>query len=200
MVERPLTRPWPGCCVLNQGLCKALLFDLDNTLVPRDEAFKSWLGNNISDSRIRAEMKMLDRGGQGCRNIFFASWLERTGVALTQELFVQGMLEYLTPNRDLIQALRELSGNYELGVVTNGGSRSQRAKMRATGLDQVFRPDRVWISGEVGVEKPDPRIFLGACEVLGVEPFECLYLGDRDEIDGAGAMSAGLQYQKVWSV
>ncbi len=39
------------------------------------------------------------------------------------------------------------------------------------------------ISGEVGVEKPDPRIFLLALERAGVDAAETVYVGDNPEFD-----------------
>ena len=48
-------------------------------------------------------------------------------------------------------------------------------------------------SYEVGAEKPDPRIFLAACERLGVDPGETLMVGDHAVADG-GAVRAGLDF------
>ncbi|HEY6201698.1 MAG TPA: HAD-IA family hydrolase [Candidatus Limnocylindria bacterium] len=49
-------------------------------------------------------------------------------------------------------------------------------------------------SFEVGAEKPDPAIFLHACEALGTRPAETLMVGDHPVAD-AGALEAGLQFQ-----
>lgn len=48
-------------------------------------------------------------------------------------------------------------------------------------------------SFEVGAEKPDPAIFLRACEALGTKPSETLMVGDHPVAD-AGAIKAGLQF------
>lgn len=57
---------------------------------------------------------------------------------------------------------------------------------------------RPWIiSAEVGLEKPDPRIFLLACERLGALPRRTLHLGDRTDADLEGAISAGLHARSV---
>lgn len=53
--------------------------------------------------------------------------------------------------------------------------------------------DRVLCSGDLGVEKPDPRIFLDACERLGVPPERTLHVGDTYVDDWVGPTSAGLQ-------
>nr|MCH9684566.1 HAD-IA family hydrolase [Deltaproteobacteria bacterium] len=47
------------------------------------------------------------------------------------------------------------------------------------------------ISAEVGVEKPDPRIFARACERVGVEPAAALHVGDDAGDDVGGARGAG---------
>ena len=48
-------------------------------------------------------------------------------------------------------------------------------------------------SFQVGAEKPDPRIFLAACERLGTAPGETLMVGDHAVADG-GATAAGLRF------
>ncbi len=53
--------------------------------------------------------------------------------------------------------------------------------------------DHVLCSGDLGVEKPDPRIFLDACQRLGVPPERTLHVGDTYVDDYLGASSAGLQ-------
>ena len=48
-------------------------------------------------------------------------------------------------------------------------------------------------SFEVGAEKPDPAIFLRACEAIGTKPAETLMVGDHPVAD-AGALKAGLRF------
>jgi putative hydrolase of the HAD superfamily len=77
-----------------------------------------------------------------------------------------------------------------LGVITNGELGNQVAKMDATGLTPQF--EHVVASAEVGVTKPDARIFRIACDRFGVEPAEAVYVGDRLHTDAVGAVKAGL--------
>ncbi|GAA0238349.1 HAD family hydrolase [Saccharothrix mutabilis subsp. mutabilis] len=49
------------------------------------------------------------------------------------------------------------------------------------------RVDEYVLSFEVGVVKPDPKIFQIACERLGVHPSEALMIGDSEEADGGAA-------------
>ena len=50
--------------------------------------------------------------------------------------------------------------------------------------------DAAIFSCNVGAAKPDPAIYLAACEALGVAPAECLFVGDggADELRGAAAL------------
>lgn len=51
--------------------------------------------------------------------------------------------------------------------------------------------DAIVISAEEQLEKPDPRIFLRACEQLGIEPHAAVHVGNDPDDDIAGANSAG---------
>lgn len=86
-----------------------------------------------------------------------------------------------------LEALRQRE--YRLGVVSNSNGHVRRLLERA-GLASFL--EVVIDSAELGIEKPDPRIFFAATEHLGVEPARCAYVGDVYEIDVAGARAAGL--------
>lgn len=94
--------------------------------------------------------------------------------------------------RDCLDALR--ADGLALAVVSNSDGPHQRAKLVAAGLAGAF--DAVVVSGEVGVAKPAPAIFLRACAVLGVLPAEAAHVGDKLDTDARGARDAGLH--GVW--
>ena len=79
-------------------------------------------------------------------------------------------------------------------VVTNGDSREQEEKLRKTGLDQ-YVADWV-ISEEVGVRKPNPRIFQIAGERVRMGPRGAWLIGDSPEVDIGGAEGIGIP--SVW--
>jgi putative hydrolase of the HAD superfamily len=81
-----------------------------------------------------------------------------------------------------------------MGLVSNGDGPSQRDKIAVVKLDD--RLDPIVVSGELGLHKPDPRVFHEACRRAGRAPAECLYVGDRLESDARGAAAAGLK--GVW--
>jgi putative hydrolase of the HAD superfamily len=92
---------------------------------------------------------------------------------------------------DALPCLRALSrAGVRLGMITNGIPSFQWPKLETLELAAHF--EHVVTSGEFGVAKPDPRIFLHTCELFGVEPSEAAYIGDRLGTDALGAAAAGL--------
>jgi putative hydrolase of the HAD superfamily len=79
---------------------------------------------------------------------------------------------------------------YRLGVVSNADGRVAELLQRL-GLAELV--EFVIDSHVVGVSKPDPRIFRMGADRFGLEPEQCLYVGDLYAIDVLGARAAGLQ-------
>jgi putative hydrolase of the HAD superfamily len=75
-------------------------------------------------------------------------------------------------------------------VVTNNLTAEQREKLRVCGLDGLV--DALVVSEEVGVQKPDPRIFELALARAGCGPAEAAMLGDAWAVDVEGARAAGI--------
>lgn len=92
---------------------------------------------------------------------------------------------------DVEDSLTNLREIYQLALVTNGAPDLQREKIQGAKLAQYF--DEILISGEVGVGKPDCRIFELALEVLNTSPSETVVVGDSLTRDILGAQHAGLR-------
>lgn len=75
------------------------------------------------------------------------------------------------------------------GVLSNARRAQQVAKLAAVGLSDV--PLLVCVDDH-GYGKPDPRVFLEACRLLGTDPARTVYVGDEYDIDAAAAVRAGL--------
>lgn len=76
----------------------------------------------------------------------------------------------------------------KLAVVSNFDTRL-RPVLQALNCNHWF--DAVAVSAEVEAEKPNPTIFLKACELLGVKPEEVVHVGDDRRNDIWGARDAG---------
>jgi putative hydrolase of the HAD superfamily len=77
-----------------------------------------------------------------------------------------------------------------VGAVSNSDGDYQRRKLATVGLTGAFVTEV--FSGDVGVAKPDPHIFEVAVQRLGTPASSTVYVGDRWDIDVAGARAAGL--------
>ncbi len=87
-----------------------------------------------------------------------------------------------------LEALR--SRGYRLAVISNADGRV-RSLLEGAGLSPFL--EFIVDSAEIGVEKPDPRIFHAATSRLALSPSACVYVGDIYEIDVLGARGAGLE-------
>ena len=81
-----------------------------------------------------------------------------------------------------------------VALLTNSAQAPTRVKLEA--LDLVGRFDVVVTTDTLGFGKPDPRVYLEACRLLGAEPDRVLCIGDSIEWDVLGAEAAGLR--AVW--
>ena len=90
---------------------------------------------------------------------------------------------------EVVDVLEKLRPRFRLAIISNFDGRL-RMILEQLGISKFF--PRVFISSEIGADKPDPLIYLRAVTFLGVEPKEALHVGDDPERDWKGAGAAGL--------
>ncbi|MDQ6859056.1 MAG: HAD family hydrolase [Chloroflexota bacterium] len=83
---------------------------------------------------------------------------------------------------------------YRLALVTNGAPDVQRQKLEGTGIRSRF--GAVIISAQLGIAKPDHRIFDAALDALGASAVDAVMIGDSIQHDIVGARRAGLR--TIW--
>lgn len=114
---------------------------------------------------------------------------------LHQEFTAGGLWSRIIPGS--VDDLRVLAATgVRLGVVSNAEG-TVAVQLREGEVLQVgpgigVPVDCVIDSGEVGVLKPDPRIFTLALDAMGLRPDQVWYVGDMPGIDVVGARSAGI--------
>lgn len=197
-------RPWP----------KAILFDLDDTLWPiapvilqAEQSLHQWLGANAPAVSERFSIEHLRQARLALlatqpefhldlgalRRAGLLSAFEEAGEDLAK--VEQAMIHFFAarnaviPYDDVVPGLLRLKGRMKIGSVTNGN-----ADLQAIGLAHHFTASVA--AHELGCAKPDPAIFLAACERLGVAPHQAVYVGDDVLLDVKGAQQAGLR--AVW--
>ena len=97
--------------------------------------------------------------------------------------------------REGLRALAETG--VRLGIVSNAdGLMAQRLREREilqVGPGVGVEVDCVIDSGDIGIMKPDPRIFQAALDVMSLPPEAVWYVGDMPAMDVVGARRAGLR-------
>jgi putative hydrolase of the HAD superfamily len=84
----------------------------------------------------------------------------------------------------MVEALKVCKTRYRVGCITNNMAQGHGPGMAATaeGASRtgsiMLMFDAIVESSKAGVRKPDPRIYLMMCELLGVEARACVYLDD----------------------
>jgi putative hydrolase of the HAD superfamily len=107
------------------------------------------------------------------------------------ELWNTTRMAALTCYPETGSVLEHWSARVPVALVTNGASRLQRAKLRATGLESAFTA--VIVSEEVGIGKPDAAPFQAALGELQLTPGDVVMVGNDRERDIAGARNAHIR-------
>ena len=89
---------------------------------------------------------------------------------------------------DLLRALR--AAGKTVILLSNAQSCFTRPELEALGLAACF--DRIFISSELGFQKPDPRFFSAAIRSVGPDPSACLMIGNDPVCDIDGAAAVGM--------
>ena len=203
------------------GLVELVLFDLDGTLLDGSglpaamratcEAISALTGAS-ADDLVAANTGAWQRrwpaveddymlGGREGDVIVRETWrdaLAACGVEVTAALDA-AVAEWATHERaslrlfsDVLPLLADLDRRgVRIGMITNGAGVVQRAKLDAVRL--TGRLDPLIVSGEVGVKKPDPRIFEIALHAAGAAPHETWFVGDHQWHDMQGALEVGMR-------
>ncbi|SES67655.1 putative hydrolase of the HAD superfamily [Oceanobacillus limi] len=178
-------------------MIKAILFDLDGTLLNRDPSVLHYIENQYQRltehvSHIPKEMYIrrfveLDNRGYVWKDKVFQQLVHEfniTGVTSEELLqdYIRNFKHYCVPFSNLIPTLEVLwEENITLGLITNGKGHFQMNNIRALGIEAFF--ETILISEWEGIKKPDPQIFEKALELLGVSPAESIFVGDHPEND-----------------
>ena len=93
-------------------------------------------------------------------------------------------------NTEMAEYLRRLRPRYRTAILSNAAAGGRRVEQARYGFDELA--DVHVYSFEVGMEKPDPRIYLLTCDRLGVRPGQAVFLDDL-EANVAAAREVGMR-------
>ncbi len=193
---------------------RAIFFDIDDTLYSTSE-FSQMARENSVDALIHAGVnipreallkelseviaefssnyqehydKLLLRIPQEtCKDINPAVLIASAVVAYHETKF-----RHLRPYEDALEAFKLLHSktNLILGIITAGLAVKQAEKLVRLNLLQYIQNDAIFISDQIGVSKPNIKLFLRALTDLRLKPNEAMYIGDNpvNDIDPANTI------------
>lgn len=176
---------------------RAILLDLDNTLVDRDAALRAWLRRCVDLREQEIEpLLALDRADGASLAALSAALVGlRPGLGPNPHGLAarirRALPDFIRPDPAITRALtRLIEAKLRLALISNGGP-SQRRKLDAAQLPtRLFAT--VQISTELGHAKPSPAIFQAALCALELGPEQALMIGDSAQADIAGAARLGI--------
>ncbi|MBQ1346980.1 MAG: HAD family hydrolase [Erysipelotrichaceae bacterium] len=194
-------------------MIKAVIFDFDGTLSNRMknayEVFRDYFRpffkdmNEMEYEAVLQDMMYFDCNGIIDVDVRLIPFFRKYGSYLPsdfEEKFVpfyyENMYTYTMLREETIEVLENLKKKYKLAILSNGDSSSQHNKIKKVNIEGYF--DEVIVSGDLGIHKPDARIFDIMAKRLGVKNEECLMIGDVFATDILGAYRANMT--PVWVV
>jgi len=191
------------------NMIKAIIFDLDGTLLNRDatvqkfiddqyERLKNWLGH-IPKELYTSRFVELDCHGYVWKDKVYQQLINEFNIyGITWERlkdYLEEFKNHCIPFPNLISMLEALKKkSYLIGIITNGKGQFQMDNIRALGIEKYFKT--ILISEWEGIKKPNPEIFVKALKQLNVLANESAYVGDHPENDVIAAGKVGMK--TIW--
>jgi putative hydrolase of the HAD superfamily len=192
---------------MKSGL-RGIFFDIDDTLYSTTEFARRARANALRamiGAGLRVEFSELLRELEEVISEFSSNYpyhldklvgrfgLEKYEKVNPAVIVASGVVEYhhtkfaeLHPYPDVLEVLKILSRtDLLLGVITAGITIKQAEKLVRLKVVDYLAPEAIFISEQVGISKPNVKLYLRACSECGLTPDETMYVGDnpRNDID-----------------
>lgn len=191
-------------------MIKAVLFDLDGTLLNRDESvmlfinkqyerLNTHVGHIAKDTYISRFIE-LEKRGYVWKDKVYQQLVEEfniTGITWEELLqdyrreFKNGCVPFENLNT-MLDTLKKQ--NLFLGMITNGFGQFQMDNIKALGIESYF--DVILVSEWEGIKKPDSELFYRATKRLNISPVEAIFVGDHPTNDVKAAKDSGMKV--IW--
>ncbi len=199
---------------------EAVLFDIDDTLCPTTEFARRARRNAVramiaaglgeTEERVMTELEEVIAEFSSNYEHHFDKLLLRLSPSALQHqngalIVAAGVAAYhdtkfreLRPFDGVTTLLSDLRrAGLRLGIITHGWTLKQAEKLVRLGLVRHFDPDAIFISDQIGISKPNPKIYTTALRAMQLEPQQAMYVGDNPRNDIAPPVGIGMV--TVWS-
>lgn len=186
---------------------KAILFDLDGTLLNREATLLVFCKAQhqkfelpLTQEKFVKRVVELDVNGYVPKDIVYRQIAKDFNLSAEMEKvlfedYINHFHKFCVPFEGLIDTLTLLKNRkFLLGIISNGRHAGQQASIEALSIESFF--DIVLISESQGLSKPDAAIFERALERLRVKASEACYVGDHPINDIEAARKVGLM--TIW--
>jgi putative hydrolase of the HAD superfamily len=146
--------------------------DVEGLLIPYIRSLKP----EIPAGRIRDAYRDASLGKMPSSGFWALMGFEETEAADVERVYLESSF---TLDAGFIPCARALKERYRLALLSNDVSEWSRYLREYHGVEPLI--DAVFISGDLGVRKPDPRIYQIAMDRLGASPSECVFIDDYPE-------------------
>lgn len=200
-------------------MIKAVLLDIDNTLLSFDESVKESMKIGFEKfgigsyedgmfsifSKINSCLwRLIETGDIDLEELESRRWnmiFDSLGFSadgiLFEKYFKEFLFESAIPENGATELLEYLSGRYILCAASNGPYEQQVNRLRISGMLDYF--SHMFISEEIGFSKPSERFFnvclnrLNSNAEITVNPCEIMIIGDSLSSDIAGGINSGMK-------
>lgn len=196
-------------------MIKAVVFDVDDTLYDQKAPFMAALAPLVTNSEkfdfTQALQDYRCQSASAYAQVAAGHWtheemaVNRLNATLQQQhrgpvtpamaqtfeqTYAEG-LKHISLFPGLSTALDQLKDQFKLGIITNGKTQHQLAKVMQLQMHRWVDRDNIITSEESGLAKPDPQIFTLMNHRLDLRASEVAYVGDCYGMDVKGAKQAG---------
>jgi len=193
----------------------AIFFDIDDTLYSTSEFARRARANSV-DAMIAAGLRT-DRGTALAEldeviaefSSNYGNHVDKLLIRLPEEatkglnpamLVASAVVAYhetksreLAAYPDAVELLKDLQRiGLIVGVITAGPAIKQAEKIVRLHIGRHLSPNAIFISDQIGISKPNPKLYLRACQSVGVQPSEAMYVGDNPPNDVDPPQSIGM--------
>lgn len=158
-------------------MIKALIFDCYGVLLGRgfNRTYETAGGDPLKDRLFIEGVLGAVNLGLMSEDDFQRTMAERLHITLEEWQAAERHAEQ--PDTELLEYIKQFRKNYKTAILSNASSGAMAYKLGADVLEACF--DTVVVSADVGLVKPDPRIYEYAAGRLDVETPECVFIDDH---------------------
>ena len=117
--------------------------------------------------------------GEICEKDLINKFLKKTKLQLSYTEYMDLFNKDIKPIKGIDKIILKLYNNYKLATIINEGSEWANYKLDISGFRKYFKKN--FISGELGLAKPDLEIYLYVLKKLNAKPEECIFIDDKRE-------------------